>query len=146
MNDDRTRREACDQPEFAIHIGARLVSERLRLFAGLKKVILVGVAHCFSLICIDTQVKGAFGLVNTKSLSYDQHMSIENRTRMLQFRATPQEWQAWREALQADGRTLADVCRTALDRVAKRHRPTSSLGAVEAGGDGGTALPPAEDI
>ena len=26
MNDDRTRREACDQPEFAIHIGARLVS------------------------------------------------------------------------------------------------------------------------
>lgn len=73
-------------------------------------------------------------------------MSIENRTRMLQFRATPQEWQAWREALQADGRTLADVCRTALDRVAKRHRPTSSLGAVEVGGDGGTALPPAEDM
>lgn len=43
-----------------------------------------------------------------------------NRDQLLQFRATKGERDRWQDALSRDGRTLSEVCRAALERIAKR--------------------------
>jgi hypothetical protein len=43
------------------------------------------------------------------------------RDSFVKFRATEEERERWRVALEQDGRTLAEICRAALDRIAKRY-------------------------
>lgn len=43
------------------------------------------------------------------------------RDSFVKFRATEEERERWRAALERDGRTLAEICRAALDRIAKRY-------------------------
>ena len=43
------------------------------------------------------------------------------RDSFVKFRATEEERERWRAALEQDGRTLAEICRAALDRIAKRY-------------------------
>lgn len=42
------------------------------------------------------------------------------RNRNLIVRTTAAEQERWREALKKDGRTASEVCRAALERIAKR--------------------------
>lgn len=41
-------------------------------------------------------------------------------TKLITFKATDEDKERWRAALDQDGRTLSDVCRAALDRLAAR--------------------------
>jgi hypothetical protein len=62
-------------------------------------------------------------------------MDMDTRTEIMQFRATPAERAAWTGAAKAEGKTVSDICRMALIRFTRRHRASSSLGAVEERGD-----------
>jgi hypothetical protein len=42
------------------------------------------------------------------------------KDQFIKFRATEEERRRWQEALAEDGRTLSEVCRATLDRLAKR--------------------------
>ena len=69
MNDDRTRREACDQPEFAIHIGARLVSatpERVEFEMPVTQVLANrnGVLHGGAIMGLADHVGGTAATIN----------------------------------------------------------------------------------
>lgn len=72
-------------------------------------------------------------------------MDMNTRTEIMQFRATPAERAAWSDAARAEGKTVSDICRMALIRFTRRHRASSSLGAVgAAGGVEGAPSPAAE--
>lgn len=52
---------------------------------------------------------------------YTAHMYIEAMNKKLvTFKAPEEDCQRWRAALDHDGRTLSEVCRAALDRLATR--------------------------
>jgi hypothetical protein len=86
-----------------------------------------------------------FTLCNDKRRDKLIGMDMNTRTEIMQFRATPAERAAWTDAARAEGKTVSDICRMALIRFTRRHRASSSLGAVEAAGGVDGVLPPAAE-
>jgi hypothetical protein len=42
------------------------------------------------------------------------------KTKLVTFKAPAEDVKRWQDALQAEGRTLSEVCRRTLERLAKR--------------------------
>jgi len=42
------------------------------------------------------------------------------KVKLITFKATPEEQDRFREAAKADGKTVSEVCRAALERLARR--------------------------